>query len=71
MINWHQLIWNLLSARLTPAKIQHLTGERISHHTIKHIRDGIVKEPKFSKWQILLDLHLDYCGIEKHKTLVN
>lgn len=71
MINWYQLIWNLLGVMKSPAKIQHATNETINHMTIKRLRDGIVKEPKFSKGLILLDLHLDVCGIEKHKDLIS
>ena len=71
MIDWYQLIWNLLAVMKSPAKIQHATNEQINHMTIKRLRDGIVKEPKFSKGLILLDLHLDVCGIEKHRKLMS
>lgn len=71
MIDWYQLIWNLLEVLKSPAKIQHATKERINHDTIKNMRDGIVKEPKFSKGLILLDLHLEVCGIEKHRKLLS
>lgn len=31
---------------------------------------GELEEPKFSDGLILLNLHLDVCGLEKHKRLI-
>ena len=69
MIDWSQCILN----------IRNETGNSVStiarkiDSTERHLNRIVryeVAEPKFSKGLQLLDLHLDCCGLDKHRELL-
>jgi hypothetical protein len=66
IIDWQQLALNLrVSGSLTALSEK----EGWNKQYINEIARAEIKEPRFSVGVRLLDLHLDICGIEKHKRL--
>lgn len=67
-INWQQLALNL---RYHKPLWQVSLSLGLNRDYVGKFSRGEIQEPKFSDGIALLDLHLDLCGIEKHKKLLN
>lgn len=68
MIDWHQLVLNLIYSVGTAPKVQHKYG--IHRQTLDNIKQFKTSEPKWSTGLKMLDAHLKECGIEKHRKLL-
>lgn len=67
-INWSLLVENLRKYYKTLARCMHETG--ISYQTLERLYIGTTKQPRFDTGIYLLNLHLDKCGLEKHKEIL-
>jgi len=67
-IDWQKLAINIRSS-MSLVK----ASESIGRHRdwLNHLARGDIEEPKFSDGLALLNIHLDLCGIEKHRKLIN
>lgn len=68
MIDWMMLVNNLRANYKSLSAIARELESTEKH--MNRIARGEVKEPRFNTGLKLLDMHLKYCGIEKHKRLV-
>lgn len=68
MINWMDLINNLRHDYKSLATIAREINSDTQH--LQRMATGIIAEPRFNTGIKLLNLHLDKCGIEKHRKLV-
>ena len=67
-INWSLLVENLRQHYKTLAICMHETG--IAYQTLERLYIGTTRQPRFDMGIRLLNLHLDKCGIDKHKQLL-
>ncbi len=68
MINWMDLANNL---RRDYKSLCAIARElKLSEQHLTRMATGLIAEPRFNTGVKLLDLHLDKCGIEKHRKLL-
>jgi hypothetical protein len=67
LIDWQQLALNL-RAHKPLSKLSLELGK--ANDYLGHLSRDETREPKFSDGIALLNLHLDVCGIEKHRSLL-
>jgi hypothetical protein len=67
-INWQKVTLNIQNngVPLTPLSLK--LGKHKGY--LPQLARGEVKEPRFSDGLVLLDIHLDVCGLEKHSELM-
>ena len=68
MINWQDLVNNI---RHDYKNLSCVARElNLSYPHLMRMSTGVISEPRFNTGLKLLDLHLDKCGIEKHRKLI-
>lgn len=68
MINWMDLANNLRRDYKSLCAIARELN--LSEPHLTRMATGLIAEPRFNTGLKLLDLHLDKCGIEKHRKLL-
>lgn len=69
MIDWSQCILNIRNETGNSVSTIARKIDSTERHLNRIVRSEVA-EPKFSKGLQLLDLHLDACGIDKHRELL-
>jgi len=67
-IDWQRVALNIRAKSPLVA-----ASEKLGRHRdwLNHLARGDITEPKFMDGINLLDMHLDLCGIEKHRQVVD